>query len=136
MSSSSPTLVARAVVPGIAGLAVFSLGLGAWQVVAPRSFYDALGPFGTFNGHYVRDYATWSLAYGLALLVALRRPAWRVPLLALGLAQFALHTLNHLADAGDADPGWVGVLDVVLLALTAAGLVLLVRASAPREGVR
>jgi hypothetical protein len=134
--STPASLAARAVVPGIAGLAAFSLGLGAWQVVAPRSFYDALGPFGSFNDHYVRDYASWSLAYGLALLGALKRPSWRVPLLALGLVQFALHTLNHLADAGEADPRWVGILDVVLLALTAGGLVLLVRASAPEEPAR
>jgi hypothetical protein len=136
MSSSAPSLAARAVVPGIAGLAAFSLGLGTWQVLAPRSFYDALGPFGPLNDHYVRDYAAWSLAYGAALLVALRRPSWRAPLLALGLLQFALHTVNHLVDAGDADPVWVGVLDVVLLALTAGGLVLLVRASAARDGAR
>jgi hypothetical protein len=136
MSSTTPSPAERAVVPGIAGLAGFSLALGAWQVLAPRSFYDALGPFGAFNDHYVRDYATWSLAYGLALVVALKRPSWRVPLLALGLAQFALHTVNHLVDAGGADPGWVGVLDVVLLALTAGGLVLLVRASTAREDLR
>lgn len=119
----------------VAGLATASLALGAWQVVAPRSFYDALGPFGAYNGHYVRDYATWSLAYGLALLVALRRPTWALPLVALGLAQNALHTLNHVLDAGESDPSWVGPFDAIALGLTAAGLLLVLRLGRP-EAVR
>jgi hypothetical protein len=125
-----------AVVPGVVALGATSLALGAWQALAPRSFYDALGPFGPFNDHFVRDYATWSLAYGIALLVAVRRPSWRVPLLALGLAQFGLHTLNHVADAGEADPGWVGVFDVLTLGATALLLVGLLVAADAEERVR
>jgi hypothetical protein len=121
MTSSLP--LRRLVVPGIAGLAGFSLVLGAWQMLAPRAFYDAFGPFGVYNDHDLRDYATWSLAYGGVLLLALRRPSWRVPLLALGLAQFSLHALNHLVDVADADPGWVGVFDAVALGATALLLV-------------
>ena len=65
------------------------------------------------------------------LLVALRRPSWAVPLITLGLVQMALHTLNHVLDAGEADPSWVGPFDAVALGLTAVGLVLVLRLAAP-----
>jgi hypothetical protein len=42
---TSSLALPRAVVPGIAGPAAFGLLPGAWQVPAPRSFYDALAPF-------------------------------------------------------------------------------------------
>jgi hypothetical protein len=119
----------------VVALAGASLAIGAWQTVSPRSFYDAIGPFGAFNAHYVRDYASWSLAYGLVLLVALRRPSWAVPLITVGLAQMALHTLNHVLDADEADPAWIGVFDAVALGLTAAALVLVLRV-ARRDPVR
>jgi hypothetical protein len=134
MTSSSA--LRRAVVPGIAVLGAFSLLLGAWQVLAPRSFYDALGPFGAYNDHYLRDYATWSLAYSAALLLALGRPSWRVPLLALGLVQFVLHAANHVVDVADADPGWIGVFDALSLGAAAMLLVALLAGAAEEEGAR
>jgi hypothetical protein len=50
--------------------------------------------------------------------------------------QFALHGLNHLIDVGSADPGWVGPLDLAMLAL--GGLLLggLYRAAARADGAR
>ena len=33
-----------------------------------------------------------------ALLVAVRRPSWRVPALAMATVQFATHSINHLVD--------------------------------------
>ena len=108
----------RAVRAGIALLGGSSLLVGAWMALSPASFFDALGPFGTRNGHYVRDMATWQIAFGAALLVAVGRPSWRRPLIAVGGAQALLHTLNHVLDAGDANPAWVGVFDVVTLAAT------------------
>jgi hypothetical protein len=45
---------------------------------------------------------------GAALLLAVRRPSWRVPVLFLVTLQYALHTLNHLVDIGNTDPGWLG----------------------------
>lgn len=104
------------VVPGLAFVALYWLVLGIWMAAAPRSFFDAIGPFGAANAHYVRDNATFEIALGLALLVALRRPGWRVPLLAVVLAQDALHVVNHLVDVGKAHPRWVGVFDAVALA--------------------
>jgi hypothetical protein len=115
-------------------LAASQLGLGAWMAAAPRSFFDAIGGFGAFNDHYVRDVSTWYLALGAALLVAWRRPPWRVPVLALALAQYALHAVNHLVDAGDADPSWVGPADAAALAAGALAFGLLLAIVPGRRG--
>ncbi len=122
MATATPTAPAattgRAVRAGLALLGAASLMTGIWMVLSPASFFDALGPFGTRNGHYLRDMATWQIAFGAALLVAVGRPSWRRPLIAVGAGQALLHTLNHILDAGDADPAWVGVFDIVTLAAT------------------
>jgi hypothetical protein len=51
--------------------------------------------------------------------------------------QFALHSINHLVDIADADPGWVGYFDFFALAaatLQLAGLIWLASASAQARG--
>ena len=122
MATATPTAPAgtreRAIRAGIALLGVMSLVTGIWMALSPASFFDALGPFGEQNSHYLRDMATWQIAFGAALLVAVGRPPWRRPLIAVGAGQALLHTLNHILDAGDADPAWVGVFDVLTLAAT------------------
>ncbi len=85
--------------------------------LAPRSFYDEVGTFPPFNAHYLRDLATWYVAFGVALLLAARRPAWQVPLLVLVVLQYALHVVNHLIDIGDPEPAWKGPVTAVVLAL-------------------
>jgi len=134
MSSVSPPLFVRALPAGVAALAATQLALGLWMAVSPRSFFDAIGPFGAYNDHYVRDVATWYLAFGAALAVAVRRPSWRAPLLGLAVLQYGLHTVNHLVDIGDADPGWVGVFDAVTLGLTTVLLAGLFRGALEQEG--
>jgi hypothetical protein len=103
-------------------LGLSQLALGLWMVISPGSFYDALGPFGERNDHYLADVATFYLALGAAALVAARRPGWRLPVLGFAAIQYTLHAVNHLVDIGEADPGWVGPFDFVTLALSAAGL--------------
>jgi hypothetical protein len=93
------------------------LGLLLW--VTPGFFYDEIGPFGARNDHYMGDVATFYLALGAAALVAVRRESWRVPVLALALVQYALHSLNHLIDIGESDPTWIGPADFGLLTLGA-----------------
>jgi hypothetical protein len=93
--------------------------LGALLWLAPGFFHDEIGPYGARNDHYMADLATWYLALGAAALVAVRRTGWRVPVLALAFAQYALHSLNHLIDVGEADPEWLGPANVVALVLTA-----------------
>jgi hypothetical protein len=112
---------------GLVLLAGYNLGLGLWMTVSPHSFFTALGPFGARNDHYIRDNATFSLALGGVLLVALRQRAWAAPLFAFSALQFGLHAANHLNDIDAAHPHWVGVFDFATLAVAAAGLALLCR---------
>src|SRR5207244_3210013 len=98
-------------------LGLADVALGVWMVLWPGSFSRTLGGFGVRNDHYVRDAATWSLALGLALLFSVRRRSWRVPLLFLASLQAVQQVANHIADVGNASPGWAGPVDVVLLAL-------------------
>jgi hypothetical protein len=105
-----PLLIAFAVVQLITGLLLW---------LTPGFFYDEIGPFGPRNDHYMADVATWYLALGAALLMAVRRESWRVPVLALALVQYVLHSINHLIDIGEADPSWIGPADFVSLSLGA-----------------
>jgi len=124
----------RVVAAVIGVFAVQQLALGAWMAIAPASFFRHVGPFGLRNNHYIGDSATWSLALGAALLIALRRPRWRLPVLAFAALQAALHALNHLADVGKAHPRYVGPLDLALLALSALVLAYAARRAAASEG--
>jgi hypothetical protein len=108
------------------------LALGAWIAISPGTFFDAVADFGTRNDHYLRDVSTFYLAFGLVLIAAARRPSWRAPVLAFGLLQYALHAINHLIDIGDADPGWIGPVDFIAIALTAGLFAYLLRESARR----
>jgi hypothetical protein len=112
-------------------LGLVQLGLGVWMLVAPRSFFDAIGGFGAFNEHYVRDVSTWYLALGAALLVAWRRPSWRMPVLWLAVLQYLLHVVNHLVDVGNAEPSWVGPIDVLALTLGAVAFAAVLVAGRP-----
>jgi len=100
-------------------------GLVLW--ITPGFFYDEIGPFGARNDHYMGDVATWYLALGGALLVTVRRESWRVPVLALALGQYVLHSVNHLVDIGEADPSWLGPADFVSLTLGAVLLAWMLR---------
>jgi hypothetical protein len=102
-------------------LIVFALtqllvGLLLW--VTPGFFHEEVGPFGPRNDHYMGDLATFYLALGAVGLVAVGRASWRVPVLAFAVIAYALHSLNHLIDVGEAEPGWVGPADLVLVALS------------------
>ena len=98
-------------------LASVQVVIGVLLWLAPGFFFDAIGPYGVRNDHYMGDLATWYLANGAALFVAVRRVSWRVPVLFLTAAQYALHSFNHLLDAGEADPGWLGPVNFVSLVL-------------------
>ena len=103
------------------------LVLGALLWLAPRFFHDEIGPYGTRNDHYMGDLATWYLTLGVVVLVAVRHARWRLPVLALALIQYALHTVNHLIDVGEADPTWLGPVNAVSLALTVVVLALMLQ---------
>jgi hypothetical protein len=128
VSAQAQPLAARSKAPpgtlvvGVAAFGAYHLALALFMAVAPRAFFTNVGPFGTVNTHYIRDTATFNAAIGVALLVAVRRPSWRVPVLALTTLQFVLHSVNHLVDIGRAHPAWTGYFD--FFSLAAATLVL------------
>jgi hypothetical protein len=103
-------------------------GAGLW--LTPGFFHDEIGPYGTRNDHYMGDLATWYLALGAAAFVAVRRVGWRVPVLAISFLQYALHSLNHLLDVGEADPEWLGPANLVSLLLATLLLGWMLRAEA------
>ncbi len=115
---------------GLAAFGVTELAIGITQGVAPHAFYTAIGPFGPFNAHYSRDVATFEIAIGIALLLALSRPAWRVPVLAVATLQFALHSLNHLLDINGAHSAWAGYFDFATLSIATLTLWWLARLAA------
>jgi hypothetical protein len=85
--------------------------------LTPGFFHEEIGPYGVRNDHYLGDLATWYLALGAALLVAVWRAGWRVPVLTVAFLQYALHSVNHLIDVGEADPGWLGPANLVSIVL-------------------
>jgi hypothetical protein len=132
MQHLAPSHAARTSVLRVGLLAVAGVQLvtGLILAVTPGVFYDALADFGPRNEHDLRDMAAFYLASAVVLAVAAGRASWRAPALALVGLQFALHAVNHLVDVGDADPSWVGPLDLVTLAAGALLLGGLYRAAA------
>ena len=105
---------------GLAILGLATLLTSITMIVDPAGFIGEVGGFGAVNEHLVRDLAIWTVVYGAALLVAVWRPAWRVPVLAIGVAQGVLHVINHISDADLAEPAWKGTANTIAF----AGLVL------------
>jgi hypothetical protein len=124
---------AGALVPLLVVFGITQLVLGLFLAVAPGAFFDAIGPFGTRNDHYMRDLATFYIALGAAGLVSVRQPGWRVPVLALATIEFALHAINHLVDIGEADPKWNGPATFALVAASTALLAWMLRVAARDE---
>ena len=113
--------------PLLALVGAYHLALGAFMVLAPRTFFDDIATYGAYNDHYIRDIATFYLALGAVLLVAVARTAWQAPLLVFAIVQYALHVLNHVWDVGDTNPGWIGPANLVSLALICVVLVWMLR---------
>ena len=117
-------------------LGVTQLAIGVWLIVDPDSFIDTLADFGSADHHFLRDLGTFQAGLGIALLAAVGRPSWRVPVLFTALAQSALHTVNHLFDISNTDPGWQGPVNFVsVLLLTGAFAFLMQEAASetPRD---
>ena len=90
--------VERFVPLGLALLGLVQTLTGLVMLVDPAFFYDQVASFAPESEHFIRDIGTFTLALGLALLWSVRAPAWRLPLLAFALLQFAMHSVNHLVD--------------------------------------
>jgi hypothetical protein len=129
VKSQGEVAAASAVRAGILLFAVYHLAIAALMVFAPGTFFADIGPFGAQNNHYLRDTATFNAAFGGSLAIAYRRVRWRTPILCCVAIQFALHSINHLADIGKAHPYWLGPADFGALTLATAALVWLARES-------
>ena len=103
----------------VGALGAFHIIEGLYMLLAPASFYARIGTYGLENTHYVGDVGSFVLAFGVALVLAVGRPSWRTPVLAVGALWYAFHALNHLFDIGEARSTARGVIDTVLLALGA-----------------
>jgi hypothetical protein len=129
-SSTAPTIVTV----GVGAFAVYQLALAAFMAIAPRAFFTDIGPFGTANAHYIRDVATYNAAIAFGFAVSVRRPSWRIPVLALTTVQFALHSVNHLVDIGKAHPAFDGYFDFFSLAVLTVLLAWLWRRAVIEDG--
>ena len=123
----------RLLVPAVGLLGAYHLALGAIMALSPGRFFESIAGYGVRNDHYIRDVSSFYLALGVVLLLALVRRSWRVPLLAFAAAQYALHSINHAIDVGDADPGYVGPVNLISLALLTAVIVVLLRSARRAE---
>jgi hypothetical protein len=101
-------------------LGALNVATGALALLAPDTFFDQVGRYGVENSHYVGDVGAFVLAFGIAVLVAARRPSWRVPVLGLGAVWYGLHAVNHLFDVGEARSDERGMLDTGYIAVGAA----------------
>ena len=81
---------------------------GLLAFLTPRVFYDQVGPFPPENAHFVKDLGSWQVPLGLAALAAVRRPAWRVPMLGILAVHFAMHLVSHVVDVDRSEPAWQG----------------------------
>jgi hypothetical protein len=115
----------RTLKPVLAFVAAYHVALGAMQLFAPGTFFEEIGNYGVENLHYVGDVGSFTLAFGVALAIAVVRPAWRAPLLWLGALWYGFHAVNHAFDTGEAKSearGWSDTLLIGFGALAAAWL--------------
>lgn len=104
-------------------------GLGAWAGIDSASFTRVLADFGPENDHLVHDFGAGSVAVGVGLLLAVRRIAWRSPVLLIATVWNGLHAVSHLSDIGKAESRTVGITEAVLLVAGTALLAALAIAS-------
>lgn len=112
----------RALRIAIGAVAAVNLAIGLYAGIAPGSFYDKIATYGAENGHFVGDIATAYLAIGVGLVIAISRPGWRVPLLAVTAIWWGLHALNHLGDIDEASSDAKGIADTIEIGLGAVAI--------------
>jgi hypothetical protein len=106
-------------------VAAYHVVTGALALIAPGTFFDQIGHYGAENLHYVGDVGAFTLAFGVALAIAVVRPGWRAPLLWLGALWYGFHAINHAFDTGEAKSearGWSDTLLIGFGALASAWL--------------
>jgi hypothetical protein len=119
----------RALKAILAVVAAYHIVTGALALLAPDTFFDEIGRYGVENSHYVGDVGAFILAFGIAVAIAVARPAWRAPLLWLGALWYGIHAINHLFDTGEARSEGRGWADSALIAFGAVASAWLARVS-------
>jgi hypothetical protein len=113
----------------LAVIAAYHVITGALALFAPDTFFDVIGHYGVENSHYVGDVGAFTLAFGVALALAVTRPAWRAPILWLGALWYGFHAFNHAFDTGEARSDARGWTDTILIVLGAVASAWLARVS-------
>ena len=103
----------------LAVIAAYHIVTGALALFFPDTFFDQIGHYGIENSHYVGDVGAFTIAFGVALAIAVVRPSWRAPILWLGALWYGFHAFNHAFDTGEAKSEARGWADTTLIALGA-----------------
>ena len=105
-----------------------------WIVIAPHSFFSHVGPFGTYNGHYLGDAAAFQAGIAIPLIAAARYEALRAGGLAVAFAAVSFHAINHWIDVNAANGSSnADVTDAVLLTILALLTIAPLQAAMRRE---
>jgi hypothetical protein len=107
--------------------------LGVLAMLDPGTFFDEIGRYGVENEHYVGDNGSFTLALGIALLLAVGRPTWRAPILVTVALWYGFHAVNHAFDVDEARSDARGLFDTAALALGAGLAAWLARVAARLE---
>ncbi len=109
----------------LALIAAYHVVTGGLALIAPDTFFEQIGNYGVENSHYVGDVGAFIMAFGVAMGIAVVKPAWRAPLLWLGALWYGFHAINHAFDTGEARSearGWTDTLLIAFGALASAWL--------------
>jgi hypothetical protein len=110
----------RHLAPVCVALGLTQLVPALWIVLAPHSFFAHVGPFGTYNSHYLGDAAAFQAGIAIPLIAAARYEALRAGALAVALAAVSFHAINHWIDVNAANGSSnADVTDAVLLTVLA-----------------
>ena len=119
---------------GTALIALAYIVPALWIVIAPHGFFNTIGPFGTYNGHYLGDAAALQAGIGVALAAAVACASLRPGALLAALLATGFHTINHWIDINHAHAGSsAGASDAIQLTICTVLIAGLFRASLWRE---
>ena len=101
------------------------VALGAWAMVDPQSFFDAVARFEPYNQHFLQDVGAFQVGLGVVLLLAglsARADGLTVALIGVGVAA-TLHTVSHIVgrDLGGVPDRDIPAFAVIAAILLAAG---------------
>lgn len=101
------------------------VGLGAWAMVDPGSFFSSIAMFEPYNKHFVQDIGAFQIGLGAVLLLGAAAPridGLAVALLGVGIGS-TFHFLSHLVggEHGGVPERDIPLFGVAALVLLAAG---------------